>query len=457
MNLYPSIRATMGSWTYYIIRMTMDAAATNIKFASEVWDDRTLDRAIQRRLDESRAKKEIVRYLAGQDDRFFSSIVVAAIGGHPEWFPLDIAASPEMRLLEGDSPLSDTFGVLRFDGKQKYYVLDGQHRLFAVKSLLKGDDVPYRPRKGFEDEELSVIVVVPGESESREAFLRRYRRLFGNLNRYAKPTDKVTNIIMDEDDVFAILTRRLVTDHEFFQAKVDRQKDSYRVKTDKGKNLRAKASHFTSLEALYDINIILLRSREQINAPDGMSDLKQYTQLRPDEDVIDALYADLHRYWDALIDILPDMRKDPPTMRRHNTEGSDSALFWPIGQELMARLARNLLDDGASEGHATPKECLRPLGKLNWNLHGSPWRNLVLVRDPVRKNWKIRSEDRKPAIDTVFDILSFQAGISPLGAKGQERLKEQFVSLHLPDRASEDERDNVEVMWNEIMKGCVRM
>jgi hypothetical protein len=42
--------------------------------------------AIQRVLDESRAKTSIASYLINQPDRFFSSIVVAALKGNPTWY-----------------------------------------------------------------------------------------------------------------------------------------------------------------------------------------------------------------------------------------------------------------------------------------------------------------------------------------------------------------------------------
>ena len=48
MNLYPALRARMGNWDYYICKMKMRELASEVKFASEVYDDRTLDEAIQR-------------------------------------------------------------------------------------------------------------------------------------------------------------------------------------------------------------------------------------------------------------------------------------------------------------------------------------------------------------------------------------------------------------------------
>ena len=453
MNLYPAIQASMGSWTYYIIRMTMREAAESVRFASEVWKDRTLDRAIQRTLNEGRVKKEIVQYLSRQEHRFFSSIVVAALEGNPHWIPLEISEVASMQVFSGYEPLNDTFGVLRFDGRQKYYALDGQHRLSAIKNLMDRNSEAWRlAPKGFADEQISVIVVVPAEDEDNEEFLQRYRRLFGNLNRYAKQTDLVTNIIMDEDDVFAILTRRLITDHEFFQARIDREKESFRVKTRPGKNLRPGDSFYTSLATLYEMNILLLRSRERQNDEWSRSSLKMFKRFRPADDEVDSLYEELEDYWNALIEILPALTSDPPTMRQHDVEGSDSGLFWPICQELMAQLARDLLDDGAAQGRTSTRDCLQPMGQLCWELHHVPWRHMVLIRDPIRHTWKMRSEDRKPAIDVTKEILWFQCGIAPLGKDGLRDLRDRWEVL-LTAPLDKRKRD---AMWGEIMAGNIR-
>ena len=268
---------------------------------------------------------------------------------------------------------------------------DGQHRLSAIKALIDRDSDARRDApQSFPDEEISVIVIVRPEDLPEEEFFKRYRRLFGNLNRYAKPTNKVTNIIMDEDDVFAILTRRLITDHEFFKAS-GRHRDSPRIKTTGGKNLRVNAPHFTSLETLYSVNTTLLRSRARRNGE--WANLKMYMRFRPDDDYIDELYEELVSYWSALVKVLPDLRRDPLTMRCHSTddlddEHSDSALFWPITQEIMATVARDLLDTGASDGLDGIHDRLEPLSALSWELHEMPWRHLVLVPSaPHEEPW----------------------------------------------------------------------
>ena len=256
MNIYPALRSRMGTWDYYVVKMSANELSQNVKYASEVHDDRTLDKAIQRALDESRVKKDIVEYLKRQPNRFFSAIVVAALAGNPKFHAVEVTADPRFTLFRDDSRLNEAFGVLQFDGTQKYYALDGQHRLSAIKTLLEQNssyigNVP----ENFENDEISVIVVVPSETDSDETFMQKYRRLFSNLNRYAKSTDQATNIIMDEDDTFAILTRRLITDHTFFHSDARKQLESEKIKTSKGKNLKTGDSYFTSSLSMLSFRI----------------------------------------------------------------------------------------------------------------------------------------------------------------------------------------------------------
>ena len=66
MQLYPALKASMGDWTYYIVKMRMREVAAEVKFGSEVHNDFTLDEAIQRTIKESRVKKEDCHLLDGK-------------------------------------------------------------------------------------------------------------------------------------------------------------------------------------------------------------------------------------------------------------------------------------------------------------------------------------------------------------------------------------------------------
>lgn len=472
MNLYPAITFRMGDWDYYVVKMTARELSESVKFAHEIYDDRTLDEAIQRTLNEGRVKKEIVTYLSRQPARFFSSIVIAAIEGDPKFYPVEVTDDERFSIFRDDSRLNSSFGVLAFDGTQKYYALDGQHRLAAIRTLLNKEDPLSRDAPaGFEDDELSVIIVVPKLAETEENFLQRYRRLFSNLNRYAKPTSKSTNIVMDEDDAFAIVTRRLIMEHEFFRWD-GRDADSKRIKTSGGKSLRAGDPYFTSIVTLYEMNLKLLNSR--IRQDRGWSDgdrtgenLKTFRRFRPSEECLEKLYNELNLYWNGLVEELPELRRPPSEMREHDIGGgggahegengqADSLLFWPIGQELLAELVRDLLDLRQAEpetpSDASVSTALRGLGGLNWELHGVPWRYLLLTRDPEAAEgesggWRMRSEDRKEAVRLGLRMLRWLIGLDDLGEDEVGELRIGWESRLMPAQSAEE----VERLWEEIL------
>lgn len=455
MNVYPAIKGKMGRWEYFAVKMTMGAVAQDVKFARDIWDDKTLDEAIQRVLMTSRVKTQIVTYLINQKDRFFSSLVVAALHGEPKWYPVTMEDDARFDLLRDNKRLNDTFGILTFDGTQNYYALDGQHRLAAIKDLVDpNSDVSTAAPKGFKNEEISVIIVVPLEAETKEEFRTRYRRLFGHLNRYAKPMDKVTEIIMDEDDAFAIVTRRLVTEHQFFRY-AGRQLESARVKTVKGKNLRSKDPYFTSLETLYQININLLYSNDRRNRGWNNEGEKasDFLRFRPEDEHLEELFDELAMYWDSLIDTLPVLKKEPVKMRNHSAPISeddtmDNVLFWPIGQLILSSLARELLDKQEDPTNPTPesiKKALSPLKDICWDFHGAPWINVLLIpvvtSNSTISHWRIRNEDRKDAVMIVKRILRWQLGIEELSNQEVERLRGDWDPILLPalKQAEKDE------------------
>jgi DNA sulfur modification protein DndB len=457
MNLYPAMRGHMGRWDYFTVKMTMRELAESVKFASDIYEDQTLDEAIQRALNEGRVKRDLVTYLKLQQDRFFSSIVVAALGGTPKWYPVTLENDERFALFRGDNRLNSAFGVLSFDGTQNYYALDGQHRLAAIKALVdKNSDASIDAPPNFSKEEVSVIVVVPREAESHQEFLERYRRLFGNLNRYAKPMDQVTNIIMDEDDTFAICTRRLITEHAFFKAP-GKHKSSRKIKCEKGKNLNRQDSYFTSLETLYEMNITLLNTKVRKNSGwDGVGQkLKDFQRFRPEDQFLDELYDELALYWDSLVDVLPVLTSDPTLMRNHDVEEDpeeqDNALFWPIGQEIMATLARTLLDFNQTDdevrhpSRSSVQRALEGLETLNWNLHAAPWRHVVLVSD-LEGRWRIRNEERKEASRVVQRVLQWQLGLDELDDEGVDELRTDWQNLLLPSQPS----IRVDEMWEQI-------
>ena len=479
MKLYPALRSQMGSWNYYVVKMNARELVDNVQLASKIYEDRstfdfdediqrTLDEEIQRELKDNRVQKEIVEYLKRQPYRFFSSIVVAALKGNPMFYPVDITEDPQFSIFRDNQRLNEAFGVLTFDGGEKYYALDGQHRLSAIKTLLdRGNPLSSGAPEGFENDEFSVIVIVPNQENANETFMQKYRRLFTNLNRYAKPTDPATNIIMDEDDTLAILTRRLITGNNFFKSPgIEIEKKSKRIKT-KSKNLTTSDPHFTSLAALYEMNITLLNSSQrELNGwgpiREEGEDWRTFKQFRPSETYIDKLYAELAMYWEALLTEIPDLHKEPIQMRVHDLEEvededeADHLLFWPIGQQMLAEIVRELLDirlpDIAAPTPHTVSDALKGLGRLEWRLHQAPWRYLFLVSN-ASGNWTMRNETRKEAVRYGRRIQQWVIGLDALDKGGVESLKKLWESMLIPAQSPEVQDE----MWQQVeeMKSAI--
>lgn len=457
-RLIPGVRARMGRWTYYMVRMTM-SEVSRVKFASEIEEGNALDEALQRVLNESRSKSAIATYLQRQPDRFFNSIVIASMGGDPKWFPINVEDDPALALIADDESIMGSFGILRFNGNEDYFALDGQHRLKAIKELLDPGSELYKDApEGFDKEEQSVVLVVPGEAETPAQFKERFRRLFGHLNRYAKPMDLATSIIMDEDDAVAISTRRLFNEHEFFKT-IGAQKDSRVIDTTKGSNItNPKSPHLTKLEVLYGINRTLLstRKRELNGWFDSGEKLDEFIRFRPEDSTLDSIYLELSNYWDGLLAALPVLRSEASKMRNHavidsdeETDEQDLLLFWPIGQLVLAQVSRQVLDYALVDGENSTEvtKALSVLRRVPWDLNAAPWKHFFVV--PTESGtWKMRSEDRKRVQQIAVSLIVGFLDPDGLPSEAENDFKKSWSDMLLPAMASE----KIDDMWEEAKR-----
>ena len=464
-RLYAAIKMKMGAWDYYSVKMKMSEAASEIQFATEVHDDKTLDTMIQRELKKSRAGTHIVNYLVKNEERFFNSLVVAALDGNPVFNPISIEDKPEFRLIA--NRFVDTFGVLTFDDTIKTYALDGQHRLYSIKKLLGADsDTP--PPPGFSDETINVIFVVPKEESTRDDFLKSYRRLFSSLNRHAKSTQAHTNIIMDEDDRFAIATRRLFSDAEFF--KWDGNEANPRIDTNTAStNLNRSSVAWATLVGLYTMNITLLWDEEYSLEHGQYKSNHVIFQAQPTDEEVDNLFSYLDNIWDAIVTTLPVLKEEPAKKRlppgsddtSDNRETEDNLLFRPIGQTLiLAPLARRLMNNHSitiNSEYSDMLEALSPLKYIDWNLQSFIWKGLLSVLDPATNQWKMRSEERAACVKQGLTVLLWVTGIENLNGDQVDELQADW-GYHLSPQISEENQgklfDQLAKLRERIIKEC---
>src|SRR5262249_13010433 len=127
----------------------------------------------------------------------------------------------------------------------------------------------------------------------------------------------------------------------------------------------------------------------------------------------------------------------------------DHLIFWPIGQELFAELARDLLDEKSADWRdaAALLAALRPLSVVNWELHAAPWQRLILVGpSAVGQQWKMRSEERKAATEVATRVMRWVLNLDPLDSSEVDELRDHWA-LHLyrgPDDAT------LKRMWSEV-------
>jgi DNA sulfur modification protein DndB len=364
----PALQAKMGDWRYYVTVMKLGKIARECRLADEIHDNKDLDDLIQRAI-QDRVSKEMVPYLVNESQRFYGALVVAVYGGDPEFSPVNVA---EHQLIDDKEKSSYGFGLLRFDGSQVYYALDGQHRLKSIQEAI-------RIKPDLAKEEISVIIL---KHEDSQEGLQRTRRLFSTLNRRAKPTSSAMNIAIDEDDAIAITSRRLVKENELLKRLVLSTLGSKQLNPSK-----ANDPYITTLTALYEVNEILLSTYEG-----GLGIDKNFKQFRPSEDDLDSFYQYLEKIWVKLLQACPGFdailsgRKQPGEIRKLVTkEGipdldetgksipGGNVFARPIGQNIIAEV----LKQAGISGKSIPEAIDAIMTNVSMNINEAPWVYLI--------------------------------------------------------------------------------
>ena len=382
----PAFQARVGEWEYYLCLMSYAQVAREISFAYELGGNKSLATMIQRGIGDR--TKEITNYLRTNEHRFLGSLVVAAWGGHPEYIELEMDDTAEQGMLAG---LDRNFGVLTFDGTQKFFALDGQHRLRAIKDATNQD-----PDLGSDD--IGVIVVPHFNTEKGRVATRR---LFSNINKNAVRTNAQENIALDEDDGFAIITRRLLDEHEFL--KQDGTVMVFRAQGKEGelklatRQVPVSGMAWTTIGVLYDIVKGLGYDRPKI-MQDGLE--------RPSDELLDASYDILVKRLDDLLVAAGDIRTkyqaapSPKELRApKGHEGDGHPFMRPVVQVQTVRALRHVLEQNLLGWD----EALKRLGELDWRLAAAPFLS-VWTETPDGKS-KGRMATAKENATALRDLL----------------------------------------------------
>lgn len=357
--LIPAIKGRIGNTEYYETTMRVRDLVQAVRRPSELddWANFSIEERMQRELDDKRVREQIVPYLSRNEDRFFGSIIVLVYNGEVLF---ETIADLKISVPGAYKANAHRIGFITIDGGS-LIVLDGQHRLAALKSVYepKQDGVVYGPFvKDIPDDEVCVIFL---QHENPV----KTRRIFNTVNRYAKQTSRGDNIITSEDDGYAIVTRRLLRDDEPLGNRIVSSKP-FEVVNWKSNTLTTRSKQLTTISAVYESAQLILGS--------GFYE----AQTRPDDTKLDEGAERVGAVWKAMLEGLQPYRdalanpETIPAMRDEN--GASALLFKPAAQ---IALLRGLLN--ATHGdRMTLAEAVSRANAIDWRMQAPLWDGILI-------------------------------------------------------------------------------
>jgi len=353
----PCIKGKIGETEYYQATINASDLVHRVRPASELdeWATMTVEDRLQREPDLKRVKAEIAPYIAQTKDRFFGSMIVLVYKGEIHF--------ESMKELKSKLPIAyktvvENMGVLTINGGS-LIMLDGQHRLLALEKVIKAQ-VDGQCREEVPNDELCVIFI---NHESNE----KTRRIFNKVNRYAKPTNKGDNIITSEDDGYAIIARRLLSDGAALGVRDKASKDV--IVEWKNNSLPINSTKLTTISIVYETVKLILNSQSvqfDIKTRPNEEDLDIACELV--EDFWNTVLEGLQPYQEALADNsqIPEMRKP---------EQPYSLLFKPIAQTAIFRG----LTLATKKNRLTLTEAVQRANKIDWRMTSPIWTNILVL------------------------------------------------------------------------------
>lgn len=377
MQTIACFKGKFGTTEYYQTKMAAGTLINIVGFAKEMseYDEMTADEKIQRNLDVNRVVNEMVPYITEDKDRFYSSIVVDIYKGWENitFEPLKDVIN-KLPLAYGNS--LDDCGFITFPDDQLLIALDGQHRLLSLKIAIKGfmgipagADIKSNwekkliPHPELAKEEVSVIFI---KHETDE----KIRKLFNKINKYAKQTSRSDNIIISEDDVYAVIARRLIGDGGPL-ATLKRGELKQDIVNWKSNALSQRSAQLTTLSSIYTISETLLKDKD-IN-----------TNFLPDDDVVNRYYEIVADFWEVLLAEIDVYREYVNKILDYNVATefrANNLLFKPVTQMALAHVAYMAQAKGLDFRKVASK-----INHINWSKDNKLWENILVIGNAKKK------------------------------------------------------------------------
>jgi DNA sulfur modification protein DndB len=373
MITLPAQQLKMGSTTYYLASMPALQLAMIAKSPSRdlpEWEEMSVEDRFQREVNMKRLHEEVIPYLATHPDRFFGSVIILLDGSVTFERLTDFGLSVPTAY----SSALGKMGFLTIDDTS-FTALDGQHRLVALREIFEGK---YRGelQPGIANDDLSVIFI---QNED----IHKTRRIFNKVNRYARSTSRSDNLILSEDDGYAIISRRLFSDPEgeWFardprSAREQRSDKELRgIVNWKNNTLSGRSVQLTTISALS----LMVKDICEANGID--LDEKSLGGVAPEKALIDEGYRVCQKWFAAMFSAfgqLDEGRRSVTVIPEYRENGRPySFLFRPAGQISLFRAARR------AKEMLGPKfdieKFMKWANSVDWNVEAEIWRDIIVV------------------------------------------------------------------------------
>lgn len=308
------LRGVMGDWVFYPALLRSEQISKYVMSSKDIREAKALDDYLQRDL-KPRVRK-IVRYLTTRDTRFFGSIILGVFDALPSWIEFNLSGVAKEHDLSEISDAEASLGLMAFHGNEKMFAIDGQHRIEAIKQTFS------ECSERIQDDQYPVIFVAHVDDKPGKV---RTRRLFSDINKNAVAVSGGDKVLIDEDELCAIATRRIYAEYPPF-----RGGEEIAITEKKEQLTKDGKERFTSLLA---VHTVCQRLKKLFQKPRGSLD------HAPEN--VSAFQVIVAGFFDFVIENEPTLkryfhqRETTPQAERTNNR---NLFFRPIGLELLARL-----------------------------------------------------------------------------------------------------------------------
>lgn len=409
MTTLPAQQLRMGTTTYYLSSIPARELVMVVRPASEAlpdWNEMSIEDRIQRDINLKRLHDEVIPYLASHPDRFFGAVIVL-ITGRVDFERLTDLGVAAPKAYEG---ALQKFGFLTINGGE-WIALDGQHRLVALREIFLGkyegkvlSDLP--------NDDISVIFI---ENEN----LKKTRRIFNKVNRYARSTSRADNLILSEDDGYAIISRKLFTDKSGVLHSRDPRVEQ--IVNWKNNTLSNRSLQLTTISA---VSLIV---RDICESYGIFLDEKSNGGVVPDATLIAKGQKHCDEWIEAAFEkfgILAEARMNASILpANRELDQPFSLLLKPAGQISLFRAARKAKETFTSSFEIS--EFFERASHVDWRVTSEIWDNLL-----VMGGYRIMAKNSGYEDASLMLLWQIYGGLSTLPNELVEAIHDRWALAH---------------------------